>query len=116
MDWVSIARRYSRHRRLLWRTCCEYAAEFEDFLKSRKPHKAISHKVDCENDTLALLEANLGIGVLPSSAPRSEDIKLIAINGLELRRTVCLYGVAGRQRSPATTALIKLTRATEWSI
>ena len=67
MDWVSIARGHNRHRRLLWRTYCAHAAEFEDFLKSRKLHKAISHKVDCENDLLPLLEANLGIGVLAAT-------------------------------------------------
>lgn len=102
--------------RLIWRTYCEHAAEFEDFLRSRQLHSAISHKVASEHDLIALLEANLGVGVLPSSAPRSENIKLIPINGLDLRRTVYLYGVAGRQRSPATTALIKLMRASDWSV
>ncbi len=103
------------NERLLWRSYCEHAAELDAFLKNRKLHTAISHKVDCENDLLALLEANLGVGVFPSSTPRSNNIKCITINGLELRRAVCLYSVAGRQRSPATTALIKLMRASDWS-
>ncbi len=101
--------------RLLWRTHCEHAVEFEDFLKSRRLHTAIAHKINYEHDLLALLEDNLGVGVLPSSAPRSKDIKLSPINGLDLRRTVYLYSVAGRQRSPAATAFIKLLRAADWS-
>ena len=101
--------------RLLWRTHCEHSTEFEEFLRSKRLHKTIGHKVDSEHDLLALLEANLGVGVLPSSSPRSENVKLIPINGLDLNRTVYLYGVAGRQRSHAATALIKLLRASDWS-
>ncbi|MEE9590524.1 MAG: LysR family transcriptional regulator [Hyphomicrobiaceae bacterium] len=101
--------------RLLWRTYCEHAVEFEDFLKNRQLHMAISYKVVSEHDLLALIEANLGVAVLPPSAPSSEDTKLITINGLDLGRTVYLYGVAGRQRSPAATALIKLMRVADWS-
>ena len=100
---------------LLWRTYCEHAAELEEFLKKRKLHTAITHKVASEHDLLALVEANLGVGVLPSSAPRSKDTKFIPINGLDLGRTVYLYSVAGRQRSPAAAALIKLMRAADWS-
>lgn len=101
--------------RLLWRAYCEYSAEFEDLLKSRKLHTAMSHKLVSEHDLLALLEANLGVGVLPSSATRSKDIKLIPINEVELGRTVFLHSVSGRQRSPAAAALIKLMRATDWT-
>jgi len=91
------------------------AHELEDFLKKRKLHTAINHKVASEHDLLAFVEANLGVGVLPSSAPRSKDTKFIPINGLDLGRTVYLYSVAGRQRSPAAAALIKLMRAADWS-
>ena len=100
---------------LLLRAYCEYSLEFEDFLKSRQLHTMTSHKVVSENDLLALLEANLGVGLLPASAPRPKDIKLIPINGFELGRTVFLHSVSGRQRSPAAAALIKLMRATDWT-
>jgi hypothetical protein len=40
---------------------------------------------------------------------------LLPIDGLGLRRTVSLYAVAGRARSPAAAALVKLLRAADWS-
>jgi len=36
-------------------------------------------------------------------------------NGVELRRTVYLYGVAGRQRTPMASAILKMLRAADWS-
>jgi hypothetical protein len=34
---------------------------------------------------------------------------------VELRRTVYLYGVAGRQRTPVAAAILKMLRAADWS-
>jgi DNA-binding transcriptional LysR family regulator len=102
-------------QRLLLRTYCELASELGDFLKSRQLHAIASHKMASEPDVLALIEANLGIGMLPQSTPRSERIRLTAISGLDLRRTVYLYCVAGRQRSAPASALVKLLRAGDWS-
>ena len=103
------------NERLLLRTYCEVASEFEDFLKSRQLHAVINHKMVSEADLVTLIEANLGVGMLPESTPKSERIRLLAINGLDLRRMVSLYGVAGRQRSPAASALVRLFRAGDWS-
>jgi len=103
------------NERVLWRAHCEHAADLEDFFKNRKLHISINHRVVSDHDFLALVEANLGVGVLPSTAPRSKDTKFIPIDGLELKRTVYLYSVAGRQRAPAATALIKLMRAADWT-
>ena len=97
------------------RTYCEVANEFNDFLKSRQLHEVICHKMGAEPDLLTLIEANLGVGMLPESTTKSERIKLMSIEGLDLKRTVFLYGVAGRQRSPAASALIRLMRAGDWS-
>jgi hypothetical protein len=33
---------------------------------------------------------------------------------MELRRTVYLYGVAGRQRTAAASAMLKMLRAADW--
>lgn len=101
--------------RLLTRTYCEVAAQFDDFLKSRQLHASVSHKIVSEPDLVTLIEANLGIGMLPESSSKPERIRLISINGLELRRTVYLYGVAGRQRSAPAAALVRLLRAGDWS-
>jgi DNA-binding transcriptional LysR family regulator len=101
--------------RLLLRTYCEVVDEFSDFLKSRQLHSVISHKVVSEPDLVTMVEANLGIGMLPESAAKPECVRLIGINGLDLKRTIYVYGVAGRQRSAAASALIRLMRAGDWS-
>jgi DNA-binding transcriptional LysR family regulator len=101
--------------RLLLRTYCEVFDEFLDFMKSRQLHAAISHRIVSEPDLVTMIEADLGIGMLPQSTGRSDRVRLIDINGLDLRRTIYLYSVAGRQRAPAASALIRLMRAGDWS-
>jgi DNA-binding transcriptional LysR family regulator len=103
------------NERLLMRTYCEVSNEFNDFLKSRQLHDVICHKMGAEPDLVTLIEANLGVGMLPESTTKSERISLMTIEGLDLKRTIFLYGVAGRQRSPAASALIRLMRAGDWS-
>ncbi len=101
--------------RLLLRTYCEVCSDFEDFLKSRQLHMLVSHKMVSEPDLLTMIAANLGVGMLPESTPKPDRIKLVAVEGLDIKRTVYLYGVAGRQRSSAASALVRLLRAGDWS-
>jgi DNA-binding transcriptional LysR family regulator len=103
------------NERLLMRTYCEVSNEFIDFLKSRQLHDVTCHKIGAEPDLITLIEANLGVGMLPESATKSDRIRLLGIEGLDLKRTVYLYGVAGRERSAAASALIRLMRAGDWS-
>jgi DNA-binding transcriptional LysR family regulator len=101
--------------RLLLRTYCEVFDEFLDFMKSRQLDNAIRHKIVSEPDLITMIEANLGVGMLPESAAKSDRVRLIGINGFDLQRTIYLYGVAGRQRSPAASALVRLLRAGDWT-
>ncbi len=101
--------------RVLLRTYCEVVEEFTEFMKSHQLHSVISHKIVSDPDLVTMVEANLGIGMLPESVARPDRVRLIDINGLDLKRTIYLYGVAGRQRSPAATALVRLMRADDWS-
>ena len=39
----------------------------------------------------------------------------ITVNGVEVKRTVHLYGVAGRQRTAVVSAMMKMLRAYDWS-
>jgi DNA-binding transcriptional LysR family regulator len=100
---------------LLMRTYCEVTNEFNEFLKSKQLNEVACHKMGAEPDLVTLIEANLGIGMLPESTTRSDRIRLLTLEGLDLKRTVYLYGVAGRQRSAAASALIRLMRAGDWS-
>jgi len=38
----------------------------------------------------------------------------VSVTGLELGRDVCLYGVAGRQRTPIAATFMKMLRAANW--
>ena len=69
-----------------------------------------------EYDYVAMIEAGLGVGLMPESAPASKRVKRLAIDGLDLNRTLYVYAVAGRQRSAPAAALIKLLRANDWSV
>ena len=60
------------NERLLLRTYCELADEFNDFLKSRQLQPAICHRMDAEPDLVTLIDANLGVGMLPESTTRSD--------------------------------------------
>jgi hypothetical protein len=39
----------------------------------------------------------------------------IAVDDIEIKRTVHLYGVAGRQRTAVASAMMKMLRAYDWS-
>ena len=102
------------HERLIIRPDCWVTEDFTSFLEAQQVHPKISHKLVSEQDYLVLLEANLGIGLLPESAVRSSRITCVVVRGLDLSRKVFAYAVAGRQRSPAVSTLIKLLRASDW--
>jgi DNA-binding transcriptional LysR family regulator len=74
-----------------------------------------AHEVETDRDMAALLEANLGVAVAPSTAPKSAKLRRLSLPGLDLHRTVAVYSVAGRRRTPESTGLLNLLRASDWS-
>jgi len=73
------------------------------------------HRVASGYDLIALLEANLGMAVMPASMTQSERLRRIPLDGVDLERPVALYGVAGRRRSVAGNTLMSLLRSHDWS-
>jgi DNA-binding transcriptional LysR family regulator len=104
-------RELAGHRLLM----SEQAEGLAQALDGRSISTGPRHQMDSLDDVLALIAANLGIALLPRSAGRHAGLRRVAVTGLELGRKVSLYGVAGRQRSPAGAALAKLLRARDWS-
>jgi DNA-binding transcriptional LysR family regulator len=100
--------------RLIVRTYCENTGEFDNVLKERQVTPRTGHQTCSEYDLIAMLEANLGVGMLPESAPVSDKIKRLPLDGVDFNRTIFCYGVAGRQRSAAAATLIKMLRAADW--
>ena len=54
------------------------------------------HDIASERDLIELLEADIGIAVIPLTSPIPSTLKRAAVDGLDVRRTVQLYSVAGR--------------------
>lgn len=72
------------------------------------------HEVSSDQDLLALLEANIGIGFLPRTVNAPASLVRTSVEGIDLDRSVCLYGVAGRQRTPIAATFMKMLRAAKW--
>jgi DNA-binding transcriptional LysR family regulator len=104
-----------RQERLLVRTYCEQAGEFAELMRGRDIDVMRGHEVMSERDLMALVEANVGVAVVPNSLCRAPGLSRTPIDGLAMRRTLYLYGVAGRQRTAVASAAMKLLRACNWS-
>ena len=101
--------------RLLLATACETAGATARVLGEHGVSVSDAHQVATQHDVVALLEAGLGLAFLPQSAIVETALRPVPLAGLEMSREVSLYAVAGRQRSPAADALMKLLRARDWS-
>jgi DNA-binding transcriptional LysR family regulator len=101
--------------RLLVQAECEMAEELSLRLSRHSITTAGAHQVTTDHDLITLVEAGLGIAIVPASATRSERLRSVHLEGLDLTRTVAVYGVGGRKRSPVATMLLNLLRAADWS-
>ena len=63
------------------------------------------------DDIVSLVEAGIGIAILPERTTLPMDLVRVDIAGTCLDTTISLHAVAGRQRSAAAQALIKIVRA-----
>jgi DNA-binding transcriptional LysR family regulator len=103
-------------QRLLLRPYCEHHSGFEALLKDLPAAGDCRHEVGSDQDLVSLVEAGIGVGVVPRSTEAPRHLRRVSLaEGPALERVVFLYAVAGRERSPAATALMKLLRARDWS-
>ena len=72
------------------------------------------HEIASERDLIELLEADIGIAVIPHTATMPKTLARRPVDGLDARRTVHLYGVAGRERTPVASAVMRMLRGTDW--
>jgi len=98
----------------LRQTGCEMTEVIAAALAAHDITMASAHEIETDNDLISLLEANAGIAFVPATAPSSARLRRLVVHGLDVRRTVSVYAVAGRQRSHVTATLLNLLRATEW--
>lgn len=104
-----------RNQQLLMQTGSEMANEELDKLGAKGIRLANAHQVETDSDLAAMLDANLGIAIVPASALKSPRFARLNLPGVDLRRTVTIYTVAGRRRSPEAAALLNLLRAADWA-
>jgi DNA-binding transcriptional LysR family regulator len=100
--------------RFLLRSHCEKCDELAELLRAKGLNADHRHEVSSDQDLIALLEANIGIGFLPRTVSAPQSLVRTAIKDIELGRTICLYGVAGRQRTPVASTFMKMLRAANW--
>jgi DNA-binding transcriptional LysR family regulator len=99
---------------LLINTECEMAEILNDRLKAMGVIQRHFHEVASQDDLLALLEANFGIAIIPVGAARSNGLRRVPLTELGLARTVSVYCVAGRRRTPCCATLLNMLRAADW--
>jgi DNA-binding transcriptional LysR family regulator len=103
-------------REPLVRSChCEHAEKVAAVLAARNLDVRHAHQATSPRDVIALVEAGFGLAVIPRSETIPTTITRMAVNGISLRRSVYLYGVAGRERTAAAATLLKLVRAADWT-
>jgi DNA-binding transcriptional LysR family regulator len=104
-----------RDERLVVRTFCETTPALLELLRAQDFDIDRCHEAGAEADLLALIEAGVGVALMPQSARVPDTVMRIAVGKFPLNRTIYLYGVAGRQRTPVASTLMKMLRAYDWS-
>ena len=103
-----------RTEQLLSRNYCEHADRLSASLREHGIDVDRSHEISSERDLIELLEADIGVAVIPHTAPIPATLKRAAVDGLDARRTVHLYGVAGRERTAVASAVMRMLRGADW--
>jgi DNA-binding transcriptional LysR family regulator len=103
-----------RTEQLLSRNYCEHSAAVSASLREHGLDVDHSHEISSERDLIELLEGEIGIAVVPDTSPIPDSLKRATVEGLDARRTVHLYGVAGRERTAVASAVVRMLRGADW--
>jgi DNA-binding transcriptional LysR family regulator len=101
-----------RSEQLLARTFCEHARRISASLREHGIEHG--HEISSERDLIELVEADIGVAMVPHTSPLPETLTRATVTGLDARRTVNLYGVAGRQRTAVANAVMRMLRGADW--
>lgn len=100
----------------LGRSYCEHSRRISVSLREHGIAVEHGHEISSERDLVELVEADIGIAMMPRTSPVPEGLKRTSVAGLDARRTVSLYGVAGRQRTAVANAVMRMLRGADWRI
>jgi len=104
-----------RDEQLLSRNYCEHAERLGALLREHGIDVEHAHEISSERDLIELIQADIGVGVIPDTSPIPQTLKRTAVDGLDARRTVHLYGVAGRERTAVASAVMRMLRGADWA-
>ena len=99
--------------RFLDRPYCADAIVWRDKLEALGMAACVRHAMASDQDVGAFLARNLGVAVLPQTTPKPDEIRQLTVEDLDPVRTIRLYDVAGRHRSIAGSAFMKLLRSAD---
>ncbi len=103
-----------RSEQLLSRNYCEHSKRISASLRERGIDVDQSCEISSERDLIELVEADIGVAMVPHTSPVPASLARATVAGLDARRTVNLYGVAGRQRTAVASAVMRMLRGTDW--
>jgi DNA-binding transcriptional LysR family regulator len=103
-----------RSEQMLSRNYCEHTGRVSTSLRAHGLDIDHSHEISSERDLIELLEAEIGVAVIPDTSPIPRSLKRMTVEGLDARRTVHLYGVAGRERTAVASAVMRMLRGADW--
>ncbi len=103
-----------RSEQLLSRTYCEHGDRLGASFRAHGLDVDGSHEISSERDLIELVEADIGVAIVPDTSPLPESLKRTPVEGLDARRTIHLYGVAGRERTAVASAIMRLLRGADW--
>jgi len=101
--------------RLLCLPHSEMAGRLTTQLQSLGAREITKHEAPLVDDLMGLVRANLGIGILPMGRRIPDDLCIREVEGVDLRRWIHVFTVAGRPRSIGVVTLVKLLRVKDWS-
>ena len=93
----------------------ESTEELARLLNASGVSDSFAHQLPTYHDINSMVAANLGVAIVPVSAPHGDKMVRMQMKGLSLRRTVSIFAVAGRRRTPPATTLLNLLRSADWS-
>ena len=103
-----------RSEQLLSRNYCEHGERLGTSLREHGLDVDHSHEISSERDLIDLVEADIGIAVIPDTSRIPQTLKRAVVEGLDARRTVHLYGVAGRERTAVASTIMRMLRGADW--
>jgi DNA-binding transcriptional LysR family regulator len=93
----------------------EHADALAELLTNSNVEVGPGHEVYSDADLAKLAASGVEVAIVPRSASTLEGLASIPIEGLNLRRTVCLFGASNRPRSAPASLLTNLLRASDWA-